>query len=149
MFGMCADTTRRHLYFAYGSNMNAAVLARRLAIENAASFRRRRAVLPDHELVFNKMSSTDQTVGYGNVAPAPGHCVEGVLNELSDDELRRLDAIELVPHHYMRSQEIVLESVGKNPVLAHIYTAQLAWVRPELKPLRSYVDGLLGGADIL
>jgi gamma-glutamylcyclotransferase (GGCT)/AIG2-like uncharacterized protein YtfP len=137
-----------HLYFAYGSNMSAAVLARRLA-RDAASFRRRRAVLLDHKLVFNKVSSTDPAVGYGNVVPVRGHRVEGILNELDDAALARLDAIELVPHHYTRSQVAVIDDDDGREVAAHIYTAHPAWVGPELRPLRSYLENLLAGGDLL
>ncbi len=137
-----------HFYFAYGSNMSAAVLAKRLRRE-AATFRRRRAVLADHRLVFDKMSSTNPAVGYANVVTAPDHCVEGILNEFDEDALTQLDAIELVPHHYVRSQIIVNDGLSSRPVAAHIYTANLPWVRPGLKPLRSYLETLLGGADLL
>lgn len=97
-----SEPASMRLYFAYGANMNAEVLARRLMRESA-SFRRRRGVLMNHRLVFNKLSSTDPVVGYANVVACPGECVEGLLNELDDGALAQLDAIELVPHHYIRS----------------------------------------------
>ena len=136
-------------YFAYGSNMNAVVLAHRLGRADPQSFRRRRALLRDHALVFNKMSSKDAAVGYGNVTAAAGHCVEGVLNELTSEELARLDAIELVPHHYVRSELPVHDCLTGMTATAHVYTAHPAWVRPALAPLRAYVDRLLGAADLL
>jgi len=136
------------LYFAYGSNMSAAVLARRLERE-PASFRRRRGVLTDYKLAFNKVSSTNPIIGYANVVPARGHRVEGILNELDASALARLDAIELVPHHYTRSQVTVTDGNSGSEVPAEIYTAQPAWIRPELIPLRSYLETLLGGDDLL
>jgi gamma-glutamylcyclotransferase len=137
------------LYFAYGSNMNAAVLAQRLGRPDPSGFRRRRALLRNHKLLFNKMSSMDASVGYGNVTAAAGHCVEGTLNELTRDELVRLDAVELVPHHYVRSALPVHDCRTGTTVVAHVYTAHPAWVRPALAPLRSYVERLLDGADLL
>jgi hypothetical protein len=138
-----------HLYFAYGANMHASVLAHRLGRTDTNSFRRRYAVLTDHRLVFDKMSSTDNSVGYGNVKQEAGHQVEGVINELDSTDLARLDALELVPHHYLRSQIAVHDSLSGGLVLAEIYTAHPSWIRPDLKPLRSYLDNLLGGADLL
>jgi len=136
-----------HLYFAYGSNMSAAVLAKRL-VRDSESFRRRRAVLADYKLVFNKVSSTNPIIGYANVVPARGHRVEGILNELDTPALAHLDSVELVPHHYTRSQVTVTDSDGSE-VVAEIYTAQPTWIRGQLIPLRSYVDTLLGGDDLL
>jgi hypothetical protein len=95
------------------------------------------------------VSSTDPAVGYANVLPAAGHSVEGILNELDDRELAQLDAIELVPHHYQRLQMMVSDSSNGLMVSAHIYTASASWIRPGLSPLRSYLDILLAGADLL
>jgi gamma-glutamylcyclotransferase (GGCT)/AIG2-like uncharacterized protein YtfP len=136
------------LYFAYGANMNAGVLARRLK-RQSASFRRRRGVLMDHCLAFNKMSSTDAAVGYANVVACPGHRVEGTLNELDEDALARLDAIELVPRHYTRSQLLVHDSLDGELTTAEIYIAHPRWIRPHLMPLRSYLSHLIDAADLL
>jgi cation transport regulator ChaC len=138
-----------HLYFAYGSNMDAATLARRLGRQSANCLRRRRALLQDHRLVFNKVSSTDPAVGYANIVRLEGQCVEGVLNELPEADLVRLDRVERVPEHYVRTLLTVYDSADARAVAAHVYTAQPAWIRPELRPLRSYVDTLLGGSDVL
>jgi len=135
------------LYFAYGANMSETVLSRRLGRTAAVDLARRRGVLCDYKLVFNKRSSTDPLVGYANVVPAGGHRVEGVLNQLTDGELARLDDIELVPHHYVRSRLTVHDSAG--PVAAHVYLAHPAWIRGDLRPLRGYLDVLLGGAGLL
>ena len=142
------DNVMTHLYFAYGANMSADVLARRMR-RDSATFNRRRAVLADHRLVFDKVSSTDAAVGYANVVPAGGDLVEGILNEFDDRALAELDAIELVPHHYLRKQILVNDSSSGTLVVAHIYTANPSWVRSGLKPLRSYLEILLAGADLL
>ncbi|HZX87455.1 MAG TPA: gamma-glutamylcyclotransferase family protein [Reyranella sp.] len=144
---MQAGSDRPLLYFAYGSNMSAGVLAQRLPRHDGAPFRRRRAVLADHKLMFHKVSSTDPAVGYADVVPQPGQQVEGILVELGRVELQRLDEIELVPHHYARREVEVLDCDGV--VAAHVYTAQPGWIRPAIRPLRAYLDNLLGGADLL
>jgi Gamma-glutamyl cyclotransferase, AIG2-like len=143
-----SEPASMRLYFAYGANMNAEVLARRLMRESA-SFRRRRGVLMNHRLVFNKLSSTDPVVGYANVVACPGECVEGLLNELDDGALAQLDAIELVPHHYTRSRLLVHDSLHGELTPAEIYTAHPRWIRPHLMPLRSYLSHLIDAADLL
>jgi gamma-glutamylcyclotransferase (GGCT)/AIG2-like uncharacterized protein YtfP len=142
------DVVTTHFYFAYGANMSADVLGRRMR-RDGAMFRRRRAVLANHRLVFDKMSSTDPAVGYANVQPASGHVVEGILNEFDDGALAQLDAIELVPLHYQRLQMMVRDGSNGGMVSAHIYTANACWIRPGLRPLRSYLEILLAGADLL
>jgi gamma-glutamylcyclotransferase (GGCT)/AIG2-like uncharacterized protein YtfP len=127
--------------------MSADVLARRMQ-RDGATFQRRRAVLADHKLVFDKVSSTDPAVGYANVLPAAGHLVEGILNEFDDGALAQLDAIELVPHHYRRLPITVRDGNGLS-VSAHIYLANASWIRPGLRPLRSYLEIMLAGADLL
>lgn len=135
-------------YFAYGANMSADVLARRM-LRDSATFCRRRAVLADHRLLFEKLSSTDPEVGYANVSPAAGHSVEGTLNEFDDDALAQLDSIELVPYHYRRERMLVMDSSIGTLVTAHVYIASATWVRAGLKPLRGYLEKLLAGADQL
>ena len=136
------------LYFAYGSNMSETKLRHRLQ-HNRSALMRRRAILRDHRLAFEKVSSTNPAVGYANVVAASGHHVEGIVVELDDDELAALDRIELVPDHYDRAETIVTDCTEDREVLAHVYTAQPSWIRPGLKPLRSYLDGLMQGADLL
>ena len=138
----------RPFYFAYGANMSGDVLARRMR-RDSATFQRRRAVLADHRLVFDKVSSTDPAVGYANVLPAAGHRVEGILNEFDDRGLAQLDAIELVPHHYRRMQMMVRDESNGRMVSAHIYIANAPWVRQGLRPLRSYLEIMLAGGDLL
>jgi len=136
------------LYFAYGSNMSETKLRHRLQ-HNQSALMRRRAILCDHRLAFEKVSSTNPAVGYANVVAASGHHVEGIVVELDDDALAALDRIELVPHHYHRAETIVTDCTEGREVSAHVYAAQPSWIRPGLKPLRSYLDGLMQGADLL
>jgi gamma-glutamyl AIG2-like cyclotransferase len=136
-------------YFAYGANMDPARLAHRLGEADPTAFRRRAGLLEGYALVFDKLSSTDLEVGYGHVVPAPGHRVEGVLNDLTDQQLARLDEIELVPRHYTRCPLGVVERHSRQVIVAQVYLATQAWLRPALKPLKSYIDALLQGSDML
>ena len=136
------------LYFAYGSNMSETKLRHRLQ-HNHSALKRRRAILRDHRLAFEKVSSTNPAVGYANVVAASAHHVEGIVVELNGDALAVLDGIELVPYHYDRAETIVTDCTSGLEVTAYVYTAHPSWIRPGLKPLRSYVEGLMQGADLL
>lgn len=137
------------VYFAYGSNMHPALLGQRLHRPDPVSFRRRRGVLRNYALSFDKLSSRDARVGYANVNPQVGEEVEGILNDLSENELLALDGIELVPRHYTRAELIVHEAETGRPVAASVYLANPAMVRIGLLPTRGYLERLLGGADLL
>ncbi len=62
-------------YFAYGANMSARQLAKRLRCSDVTALKRRAAVLPDYRLTFDKLSSSDPTIGYANIVPDPGDTV--------------------------------------------------------------------------
>jgi gamma-glutamylcyclotransferase (GGCT)/AIG2-like uncharacterized protein YtfP len=137
------------LYFAYGSNMSGAELARRLGRGDATGFERRRGVLVDHVLAFNKVSSTDPRIGYATVVPQPGRSVEGVLNLVTPQDLLRLDLIELVPHHYRRTIVSIWDPAGTRNVDAQIYVSQPDMDRAGLLPTSDYLLRLRGGRDIV
>ncbi|KAG7293842.1 hypothetical protein NEMBOFW57_003902 [Staphylotrichum longicolle] len=73
----------RRLYFAYGSNLSLAQMAKRCP----ASYYIGRAVLPDYRWQINQR-------GYANVVAAPGSSVHGLVFELLDDDEARLDRNE-------------------------------------------------------
>lgn len=136
-------------YFAYGSNMNPARLAERLARCGERLLARRCGTLEGWRLAFDKVSSQQDWVGYANVVQAAGCRVEGTLNAMSPKALDALDAIELVPQHYRRARVLVRDSVTGQRLAAFTYVANPGMVRPNLKPTRDYIDHLLAGADLL
>jgi gamma-glutamylcyclotransferase len=137
------------IYFAYGANMDASILARRLGRNDVRSLARRRGLLVDFAIGFGKISSSDPAVGYATVISCGGAHVEGVLNNLTDAEINRLDEIELVPEHYTRATLGVIDTGSSEIVEAAVYIANPAKLRTGLMPLASYIDMLLGGRDIL
>ena len=137
------------LYLAYGANMNGSLLAHRLGRENAGTFARRRGVLRGYRLVFAKVSSRDPEIGYGSVVPEAGCEVEGVLNALTEAELTQLDAIELVPRHYVRRVMCVYEPTIGAEVEAHLYIASPNRCRHGLVPVGSYLRRMAEGGDLL
>lgn len=109
-----SDTT---LYFAYGSNLNAADWSRwcteQPGTEDPACMRAvGPAVLPDHELAFSRKSAARKG-GVLDVRPRPGHAVEGVLMAVSPAGWRLLDIKEGVHFGaYERLTARVVDAAG-------------------------------------
>ena len=92
-------------YFAYGSNM----LRERLLARCPGSVLRGRATLPDSRLTFDKVSKD----GSGKCAfePSRGDAMAGVLWQVPEAELGKLDQLEGVGSGYERC-EIAVQEVG-------------------------------------
>lgn len=133
-------------YFAYGSNCSADVLERK-----QVRFRSRaRATLRDHQLRFNKKAlreSLPDTIGFANVEPADGHTVEGVLYDIVEDDLERLDASERHPDHYERTDVVVESADGAVPCFT--YRARADKTADGLVPSRNYLNHIIAARDFL
>ena len=129
--------------------MDGSVLARRLGRADARDLGRRRGLLTDFVIAFSKVSSSDPAIGYATVVPRKGARVEGVLNNLTDAEVARLDEIELVPEHYIRATLGVIDTHSGGTLQSVLYLANPDKLKPGLRPPLSYVETLLGGRDVL
>jgi gamma-glutamylcyclotransferase (GGCT)/AIG2-like uncharacterized protein YtfP len=130
-------------YFAYGTNMSE---SRMRALTPFT--KREGARLEGYRLVFNKQSNADPRMGFANVVPDRDSSVEGVLYEVDEAGLGKLDISEGSPDHYSRRELEVVTSKGKK-VIAEVYIASDPKVRPGLRPSKSYMANLLSGADVL
>lgn len=121
-------------YFAYGANMDAQGLARRVGRNVLEG---KRACLEGYRLVFN------QRGGYASVVPHPSDKVWGVLYRLTETELSRLDQYEGVPECYGRQKVWVTTENGER-VRAYVYIGkenlENVW------PKQTYLSELLRGA---
>jgi len=131
------------LYFAYGSNMS----ARRMQERGVRFSSRRHATLDGFKLVFNKASSNPGE-GHANIVREEGSVVEGVLYEVDEEGLRRLDECEGYPRHYDRVVVPVRLDDGR-VVEAFTYVAQPDATKDGLRPSRRYLSLLLDGCDVL
>lgn len=129
--------------------MCSASLAERLGREGHTFFARRHGTARGYRLVFDKRSSIEEYVGYANIRPNLGSCVEGTLNELDDAALALLDRIELVPSQYRRELIKVHDSATGEHVSAFAYLAQPDVIDDTVRPTRDYVERLLRAADVL
>ena len=133
-------------YFAYGSNCNPAIMKRK-----GVSFSsRRRAVLRGFRLLFNKRAtraSLPEDIGFANINEDADGVVEGILYEIVDDDLERLDSSERYPDHYDRIEVTVETDAGHEQCCT--YRAQPDKVCAGLKPSRNYLNHILAAGDFL
>lgn len=131
-------------YFAYGSNMD----PNRMSERDVHFSERRCAILKGYTLRFNKVASKNQREGKGNIIRKEGGIVEGVLYEMPDSDLTKLDLAEGYPDHYDHLPvEVELEDGAK--VQALTYVAQPNMIREGLKPTREYLNHYLVAQGIL
>ncbi|WP_207459513.1 gamma-glutamylcyclotransferase family protein [Azospirillum sp. SYSU D00513] len=122
------------LYFAYRSNMDPVQMARRCRDSRLVGV----GVLDRHAFLINRR-------GVATVVPAPDDSVEGVLWELSGDDLDELDIWEgTASGHYARSFKPVriVETGGTVPAV--VYVAADGRCGPGCRP--GYGERVLSGA---
>jgi len=131
-------------YFAYGSNMD----PERMRERDITSSQRRHAILIGYRLEFNKVASRNPEEGYANVVQYENGVVEGVLYDIRDSDVAKLDRCEGYPEHYDRVKVKVRPDV-KQEMEAVTYIAQPSKIRYGLRPSRDYLDHLLAAEDLL
>ena len=122
--------TRRHFYFAYGSNL----CVRQVALRCPDAADPRPAVLADHDWLINQR-------GVATVEPLAGNQVHGVLWQLSGDDLATLDSAEGVPVRYRRERLTVDTHEGPSP--AWVYVDHRVTPGP---PRPGYLPRIIDGA---
>ncbi|HEV2317520.1 MAG TPA: gamma-glutamylcyclotransferase family protein [Thermoplasmata archaeon] len=131
-------------YFAYGSNMD----LKRLRKRGVNPRKMRAAVLPGHRLCFNKRFDSNAGEGKANIVEQTDESVEGILSEVTPEEIARLDRYEGVPAHYLRARVVVTPEDGTE-VEAVTYVANPSMVMEGLKPTKEYLSYLLAGRSFL
>ncbi|WP_419581095.1 gamma-glutamylcyclotransferase family protein [Stieleria magnilauensis] len=133
-------------YFAYGSNCNQAIMEKKgVAFTSAEP-----AVLPGYRLLFNKMALREALpsgIGFANINEDPAGEVEGILYEIADDSLGRLDESERYPDHYGRI-EVTVSSKDQS-VTCITYQARPDKIADGLRPSRNYLNHILAAKDFL
>ncbi len=133
-------------YFAYGSNCNPAIMEKKGVHFSS----RQQAKLSDYRLLFNKMAMRENLpprVGFANINEYPGGTVEGVLYDVVDEDLGRLDESERHPDHYRRIEVTVHTEAGA--VACFAYQACPDKIASDLKPSRNYLNHILAAKDFL
>jgi gamma-glutamylcyclotransferase (GGCT)/AIG2-like uncharacterized protein YtfP len=137
---MSTEERTQLLYFAYGSNMDAAQMRRRCPGAQLVG----KASLRDHHLVF---PLPDETWGGGvaSIAPRPNARVEGVLYRLTAEDFDALDDFEDVDRgDYARRLVSVQDANGAT-------SGAWTYVSPRepgrfVPPSPAYLDAMVRGA---
>lgn len=129
-------------YFAYGSNLDPEQMARRCPSARVVGC----ATLADHRLAFPRPADDWDDAGVAGIDPTPGETVEGVVYELSDDDLAVLDEYEAIGNGDYRRERVrvTLQPTGVVIELWSYY-ANPAPDGP-FPPSRRYLDALIRGA---
>ena len=131
-------------YFAYGSNMDPERVCGRLGRLPD----RKTATLADWVLKFNKIALRNSQEGYANIDKQNGEKVEGIVYEITTEELRKIDLREGYPIHYNRIN-IVVRTGDNKEIEVVTYIAQPSKVREGLRPSREYLNHLLAARELL
>lgn len=108
------------------------------------------AVLPGYRLLFNKKSLREKLppgIGFANINEDPDGQVEGILYDIVDEHLDRLNESERYPEHYKRIDVTVRTKDGM--VASTCYQAQPDKIATGLKPSRNYLNHILAAKDFL
>jgi gamma-glutamylcyclotransferase (GGCT)/AIG2-like uncharacterized protein YtfP len=123
-------------YFAYGSNID----INRIISRGINPISVRLGILDNYKFIINKRSKVDPFIGYANIIPEDGSFVEGLIYEVSDDDILRLDKFEGYPNHYYRK----VLSIGGEMVV--VYIANVKYVSDiPLRTTKEYRDYILEG----
>jgi len=127
-------------YFAYGSNMTTSRLENRVGgVVDLGVF-----VLDDYDFNFNQIA--DDGSGYATIAAKKGAIVEGVLYELSNEQMKVLDRYEGTSTRDYERIKVKIHNT-KDMINAITYIACKESVKERLKPRKDYLSFLIKGGQ--
>lgn len=132
-------------HFAYGSNMD----IKRLNKREVYPSKRERATLHGYSIKFNKKGTANPKEGKTNIVRDPSGVVEGILCEITEAEMRKLDKAEGVSTGDYFRTTVRVKVEGGTEIDAVTYIANPMKVRNGLKPTRDYLAHLLAGKSYL
>ncbi len=134
--------TGHDLYFAYGSNLDPVQMRRRCPGSRPLAT----AVVGGYALTFPIHSGGDWRGGVASIEPDPEQSVEGVVYEVTADDLRALDRYEAVAEGmYVRGRIDARQSDGRT-VDAVTYFAVRGYNDPQ-PPSKKYLAAITRGAE--
>jgi gamma-glutamylcyclotransferase len=122
-------------YFAYGSNMNSQRLEERVG----RYFSRYPGTLHGWKLTFDKPNAFGRS--YANIKRDDKSVVEGIVYELTPNQIKKMDFFEGAPEHYER--KLMTVEIAGQRFLATVYVANNRKdnILPELGYLRHLFAG--------
>lgn len=128
-------------YYAYGSNMSEKRMIDRGVKPNGKQV----AFLDNYKFIINKRSYKNPDMGFANVVLENNGIVEGILYDINDDDILKLDRFEGAPKHYKR-YEMNLRLLDNSIIKGLVYVANPKWVSlGELKATEEYKNHILEG----
>ena len=125
-------------FFVYADNLNVTQLARRAPEHKFVC----QAYIPDHTLQFCRWSS-QWRCGLPSLHPSPGEQVWGIILEITDEDLKLLDACEEeVPAGAYRHVTVTAITEDKDKVLV---TTHVATPIGKFKPKEHYLEWVIKG----
>jgi hypothetical protein len=133
-------------HMAYGSSMSGKRFRERMGWGDMEETKFSESVLPQrcelhgYRLAFNKPEIINGvTVGLANIVEDPNGVVEGVIYQLSKEQMEFLDRSE----NGYRRQPVTVKA-GDKDIAAHVYTAES--IKEGLAPAKEYLEILIDGA---
>jgi len=125
------------IYFAYGSNMNRKQMSKRCPNATFEGV----GILENYELCFPIISQKRNNAGVASIRKKDSAKVEGILYNISDDEINIMDGFE--GKNYFRTE---LKVLFKNEfITAYTYIAKENDASHKI-PSKEYMDVILSGA---
>jgi len=128
-------------YFAYGSNLNY-----KRMIERGVNFTsKEKGSLKGYRFIINKKSQKNPNIGFANIIKDNSSHVEGIIYEVSQEDLIKLDKFEGVSNgHYRRENHHI------NNKECVVYIANDEWTSiNELEATEEYKNHILEGKEFL
>ena len=126
------------LYFGYGSNLSTKYTKPYFPSAQVV----KRAMLPNYHIEFRKYS-TDLEGGISTIIEAPGEFVEGIIYEVSEEEIAEMDILEDVPQGlYKRETFMVIDKEGK---WEKVDLYRVCTPKGPFTPSKKYVSYMLEG----
>ena len=131
-------------YFAFGSNMSITRIKKRLEYRPPYEV----GFVEGYKLVFNKQAYCKPGVGYANIIPSENDRVYGILYDVTNGDLSKLDIKEgVADNHYVRSMIDI--HVDDTVIQAVTYIAHESRIVDNLLPEKEYLAHLLAARDLL
>ena len=132
-------------YFAYGSNMS----KKRLKERKIIATNPRPAHLSGYRLEFNKVAKCSARVAYANIVIDANSLVEGILYDIDETNLEKLDHFEGCKSGDYKRSKVNVRLSDNQQIIAETYIACLEKLKEGLKPCKEYMCFLFDGKDYL
>ena len=127
-------------YFAYGSNLD----ENRMITRGVNFLSKEKGTLKGYRFIINKKSQKNPSIGFANIIRDDNYDVEGIIYEIENEDIIKLDRHEGAPTHYRR------ETYTINNKECVVYIANPNWTSvSELDATVEYKNHILEGKNFL